>query len=147
MLDHCFASSLCVLRFPYAYMFCSVVIFYWVKSYMQICLTNHRWFLCSVRNYNSLGILFARWDELMSFCMYAVSLLYNYNCLIFNPAVFVYYFIIVISVETISMTGVIWVQYLAQEHFNIWTGGAGNQTINLQISGRPALPPESQLPH
>ena len=32
------------------------------------------------------------------------------------------------------------VQYLAQGHFNMQTGGAGNRTANLPISGRPALP-------
>lgn len=35
-------------------------------------------------------------------------------------------------------------QCLAQRHFNMCTGGAGNG--NQKISGQPALPPEPQLP-
>ena len=40
------------------------------------------------------------------------------------------------------------VQYLAQGHFDMWTGGAGNRTTDLLISGPLvlALPPEPQLP-
>jgi len=34
------------------------------------------------------------------------------------------------------------VQCLAQGHFDMWTGGAGIQTADLSIIGRPALPPE-----
>ena len=31
-------------------------------------------------------------------------------------------------------------------HMGTWTGGAGNRTSDLQIGGRPALPPEPQPP-
>ena len=36
------------------------------------------------------------------------------------------------------------VQYLAQGHFDMWTGGAGGRTADLLITGRHALPPELQ---
>ena len=39
------------------------------------------------------------------------------------------------------------VKYLAQGHIGMWTGGAGNRTVDLPISGWPALPPEPQPPH
>lgn len=35
------------------------------------------------------------------------------------------------------------VQCLAQRHFNIWTGGVGDQTTNSVINGRPVLPAEA----
>ena len=38
------------------------------------------------------------------------------------------------------------VKYLAQGHIDTRTGGAGNRTTDLPISGRPALPPEPQPP-
>lgn len=38
------------------------------------------------------------------------------------------------------------VQYLAQEHFNMQTGGAGAQTTDLTRSGRSALTLEPQPP-
>lgn len=38
------------------------------------------------------------------------------------------------------------VQYLAQGHLDTQTGGAGDQTTNLLISGRTAVPPEPRLP-
>ncbi len=37
------------------------------------------------------------------------------------------------------------VQYLAQRHFNMWTGETGDQTTGLLIGRRPALPTEQQL--
>ena len=36
------------------------------------------------------------------------------------------------------------VQYLAQGHFHALLGGAGIRTSDLQITGRPAVPPELQ---
>ena len=36
------------------------------------------------------------------------------------------------------------VQYLAQGHFGMRTGGAGDQTTDLLVSGQTALPPKPQ---
>lgn len=38
-------------------------------------------------------------------------------------------------------------QCLAQEHINMWTGGAGDQTNNSVINREPTLPAESEPPH
>lgn len=37
-------------------------------------------------------------------------------------------------------------RYLAQEHTDMWTGGARNQTADLLASGRPTLPPDPSRP-
>lgn len=42
--------------------------------------------------------------------------------------------------------GTVWVWCLAQGHFDIWTGAAGDWTANTTISGRPTLSPEPQPP-
>lgn len=36
------------------------------------------------------------------------------------------------------------VQYFAQGHFDMWTVGAGNRTVDLLISEWPSMPPEPQ---
>ena len=38
------------------------------------------------------------------------------------------------------------VKYLTKGHIDMKTGGARNRTTDLPVSGRPALPPEPQLP-
>ena len=81
---HDFGEQVCI----YLQMYLLLAICHWLYLYSLTCLTNHRSFLCFFRDYNSLGMLLAYWDELMSLCMYAISLLYNINSWIFNPAVF-----------------------------------------------------------
>lgn len=40
----------------------------------------------------------------------------------------------------LSFTNSLWVKYLAQGHFDMSTGGAGERTTNIGIKERPALP-------
>lgn len=55
-----------------------------------------------------------------------------------------------IACSTLSIThrcrqGQFRVQVLAQGHFSMRTGGAGDQSTDLLVSGRPTLPPEPQI--